>query len=292
MIQSQREIIVRRTSDLRQIEEWALVLEAEGLAPRLAHTSSGWVLSVPSRHLEQAVTELWDYENESRTPIPQEQPWPGQAPLYTGAAVAAGLLAFFSLAAWTQGSVPWIERGSASADLILGGELWRTVTALTLHADLAHVGANAVALLFFLTAVCRAEGPGVGTALVLGAGALGNLCNAWFHGFDHVSIGASTAVFGALGVLGGTGVVRRQRRGLRGKLAWVPVAAGLAVLAMFGTGGPRVDIWAHLWGFAAGGVSGALLARTMDRPESIRVQTRTGLAAAAVVALCWVAALA
>ena len=292
MTQAGREIIVRRTPYLRQAEEWSLVLEAEGLAPRLTHTSSGWVLSVPSQHLEQAVTELWDYESETRTTVPDEEPWPGRGPLYTGAGVAAALLAFFFFAAWTQGTVPWLERGSASADLILRGELWRTVTALTLHADLAHVGANAVGMLFFLTAVCRSEGPGLGTAMVLAVGAGGNLCNAWFYGFDHVSIGASTAVFGALGVLGGTGVVRRSRLGLRGKRAWIPLAAGLAILAMLGTGGQRVDFWAHLWGFAVGGAGGGALALAMDRPDDPRIQLKIGVLAAGVVLLCWIAALA
>ncbi|MDE0034929.1 MAG: rhomboid family intramembrane serine protease [Deltaproteobacteria bacterium] len=287
MTQAGREIIVRRTPDLRQAEEWSLVLEAEGLAPRLTRTSSGWVLSVPSQHLEQAVTELWDYESETRTSVPDEEPWPGHGPLYTGAGVGAALLAFFFFAAGTQGTVPWLERGSASADLILRGELWRTVTALTLHADLAHVGSNAVAMLFFLTAVCRSEGPGLGAAMVLAVGAGGNLCNAWFYGFDHISIGASTAVFGALGVVGGTGVVRRQRLGLRGKRAWIPLAAGLAILAMLGTGGQRVDLWAHLWGFAVGGAGGAALATAMDRPENPRIQVRIGVLAAGVVALCW-----
>ena len=287
MTQAGREIIVRRTPDLRQAEEWSLVLEAEGLAPRLTRTSSGWILSVPSQYLERAVTELWDYESETRTSVPDEEPWPGHGPLYTGAGTAAALLAFFFFAAWTEGTVPWLERGSASADLILRGELWRTVTALTLHADLAHVGSNAVAMLFFLTAVCRSEGPGLGAAMVLAVGAGGNLCNAWFYGFDHISIGASTAVFGALGVLGGTGVVRRSRLGLRGKRAWIPLAAGLAILAMLGTGGQRVDLWAHLWGFAVGGAGGAALATAMDRPEDPRIQVRIGVLAAAAVPLCW-----
>jgi len=290
MTQAGREIVVRRTPDLRQAEEWSLVLEAEGLSPRLVRTSNGWILSVPSQHLERAVTELWDYESENRTTVPEEEPWAGHGPLYTGAGTAAALLAFFFFASWTQGTVPWLERGSASADLIAWGELWRTVTALTLHADLAHVGSNAVAMLFFLTAVCRSEGPGLGAAMVLAVGAGGNLCNAWFHGFDHVSIGASTAVFGCLGVLGGTGVVRRRRLGLRGKRSWIPLAAGLAILAMLGTGGQRVDVWAHLWGFAVGGAGGGALALAMDRPEDPRIQVRIGVLAAAAVPLCWVLA--
>ena len=79
------------------------MLEAEGLSPRLARTSNGWVLSVPSQHLERAVTELWAYESENRPAAPEEQPWAGQGPLYTGAGTAAALLAFFFFAAWTQG---------------------------------------------------------------------------------------------------------------------------------------------------------------------------------------------
>ena len=286
-----REIVVRRTPSLRQAEEWALVLEAEGLAPRLMRTSGGWVLSVPSQHLEQAATELWDYESENRVTTPEEEPWPGEAPLYTGVGTAAGLLVFFTFAAWSHGTVAWLERGSASADLILRGELWRTVTALTLHADFAHVAANAVAMSFFLTAVCRSLGPGLGAALVLSVGALGNLCNAWFYGFDHISIGASTAVFGALGVVGGTGVAQRRRLGLRGKRAWIPLAAGIAILAMLGTGGQRVDFWAHFWGFAVGGAAGALLALFTNRPEDPRVQFRIGVLAAVAVVLCWMLAL-
>lgn len=292
MTQAGREIIVRRTRDLRRAEEWALVLEAEGLAPRLLHTSGGWVVSVQSQHLERAATELWAYEAENRTTVPEEHPWPGQAPFYTGVGVAAALLGFFLAAAWTQESVRWIEHGGASAEWILRGELWRTVTALTLHADFPHVATNAVAMVFFLTAVCRSLGPGLGAAMVLVAGALGNLVNAWFHGFDHVSVGASTAVFGALGLLGGMGVVQRQRLGMQGRRAWIPLAAGLGVLAMLGTGGPRVDLWAHLWGFVAGGGAGICVALFVERPETSGVQLKIGVVAAAAVVLCWVAALA
>lgn len=288
-----REIIVRRTRDHRRAEEWALVLEAEGLAPRLLHTSSGWVISVPSQHLERAATELWAYESENRaTEAEEDHPWPGRAPFYTGLGVAAGLLAFFLFAAWTQESVRWIEHGNASADWILRGQLWRTVTALTLHADFPHVASNAVALVFFLTAVCRSLGPGFGAAMVLGVGALGNLFNAWFHGFDHHSVGASTAVFGALGLLGAIGVVERQRLGIQGRRAWIPLAAGVAILAMLGTGGPRVDLWAHFWGFGAGAGAGICAALFVERPETAPVQLRIGVAAAAAVVLCWIVALA
>ena len=292
MTHAGKEIIVRRTRDLRRAEEWALVLEAEGLAPRLLHTSGGWVVSVPSQHLERAATELWAYESENRTEVPEDRPWPGQTPFYTSVGVAAALLVFFLATTWTQEWVRWVERGGADAEWILRGELWRTVTALTLHGDFPHVATNAAAIVFFLTAVCRSLGPGLGVAMVLCVGALGNLINAWFHGFDHLSVGASTAVFGALGLLGGMGVVQRRRLGMQGRRAWIPLGAGLGILAMIGTGGPRVDLWAHLWGFVAGGGAGMCAALFLERPDNAGVQLRIGVAAAAAVVLCWVAALA
>src|SRR5438132_399884 len=77
----------------------------------------------------------------------------------------------------------------------------------------------------------RLLGPGLGTWLVLLAGAGGNALNAWVHVAHHTSIGASTAVFGALGILGGLqfGRLRGRRR------AWLALAATLALLALVGS---------------------------------------------------------
>jgi membrane associated rhomboid family serine protease len=127
---------------------------------------------------------------------------------------------------------------------------------------------------------------------VLLAGAGGNYVNALFHGSFHVSVGASTSVFGAVGVLGGLGVVRRRRKGVRGRLAWMPIIAGLALLAMLGMGGERVDLWAHLFGFLVGGVMGVLVAFAVPRPPGLRVQWVLGGATLAVVLYCWTLAFA
>src|SRR5258706_365194 len=60
---------------------------------------------------------------------------------------------------------------------------------------------NAVAAAVLLTAVCWYLGAGVGLGLTLLAGAGGNALTALVHHADHVSVGASTAVFGAIGIL-------------------------------------------------------------------------------------------
>ena len=72
----------------------------------------------------------------------------------------------------------WFRAGSASAELIVRGQWWRAVTALTLHADLLHLFGNAVASVIFVTAVGRWLGAGIGAWLILLAGAGGNLITA------------------------------------------------------------------------------------------------------------------
>jgi membrane associated rhomboid family serine protease len=281
----------RLASTRRVADEWALVLIAEGLSPTVVRVRGGFALRVPERQEEQAAEILEAYARENRPPEPPPADPVVSGQLVAGFAVSVGLLAFFLVTGpWSRETV-WFERGSADSHKILLGEVWRSVTALTLHADLAHVMANAIAGALFLTAVCRSWGQGLGCALVLASGAGGNLLNAWFRGGFHVSVGASTAVFGAVGILGGVGLVRRRRRGSRGRRSWAPVAAALALLAMLGSAGERVDFAAHLFGLLVGGVLGILLALAVSRPPGALAQWSLGAAAIALIALCWSLAL-
>jgi membrane associated rhomboid family serine protease len=275
----------------RVADEWALVLTAEGLSPAVVRERRVFLLCVPAHEEERASQILATYalENRRSGPPPAEPVLSGQ--LFAGAAVSVGLLAFFAVTGpWSDGSI-WFERGSADSARILLGEVWRSVTALTLHADLAHVLANAIAGALFLTAVCRSWGQGLGCALVLAAGASGNLVNAWVRGGPHVAVGASTAVFGAVGVLGGVGLVRRRRRGTRGRRSWAPAAAALALLAMLGTAGERVDLGAHLFGLVTGGALGILVALALSRPPGAPLQWSLATASLAALLLCWALAL-
>jgi len=283
------EVALRVTRDYNLAEEWELVLLAQGLSPSVRRTRDGVVLSVPEEEVKRALAGLSVYENEN-PPKQQEGDEPvGSANLLAGIVVAGMLLVFFSATViWNQ-TVPWLERGSADANRILLGEIWRTVTALTLHADLVHAMTNAIAAALFLGAVSGMLGLGLGSALVVLAGAGGNLANALLQGPPHVSVGASTSVFGAVGMLGGLGM-RRRRKAVGSSRAWVPIAAALALLAILGTGGQRVDVWAHLFGLLFGGVLGILIAFVAPRPPGLRVQWACGSAALAVLAYCWILA--
>ena len=121
--------------------------------------------------------------------------------LATGVSAGLFLLGFFAMSNLMSG-VPWLERGSANAAKIIEGEVWRSITALTLHADIAHALGNACALAIFLAALAGQCGGGMAVLAVLLSGAAGNLGNAYLRGAPHDGIGASTAVFGALGIIG------------------------------------------------------------------------------------------
>lgn len=286
-------VALRTTRRRAQADEWALVLAAEGLHPLVRGDRDGFAVTLPAHELERAehALEAWQRENQ-RAPRPPERPPLDRHPVgHALVAALALLVAFAVMGPARDADAPWAVRGGADAALVRGGEPWRAVTALTLHADLAHVLGNAVTGALFLAAVFPAFGVGVGVALVLAAGAAGNLANAFLRPGDHASIGASTAVFGAVGILAGFGMSagRMQRRG---RAAWLPLGAALALLAMIGTEGERVDLWAHAFGLAAGLPLGALASAIpvawLARPA---VQAAAGLFAATLLAGAWALAL-
>jgi len=266
------------------------VLASAGLSARVRRGPEGFVLGVPADEAERATEALSAYESENRDLPRHPEPVEGGNG-FAGLAVSAALLAFFLLTGPRNAAVSWFERGSADAERILLGELWRTVTALTLHADGGHVLANALFGALFIGAVCSALGAGVGCALVLLSGAGGNLLNALLQGSHHVSVGASTAVFGAVGLLSGLSVARRRQLRSPGRPAWVPIGAGLAILAMLGTTGERVDLWAHLFGFLVGGALGIPVGFALSRPPTAAVQWIFGSGALMVLVYCWALAL-
>jgi len=279
-----------RIAPLRKIaDEWALVLASEGLHPEISRARGGYALEVPVEECERATAALAAYERENPAAPPDEAD-PPPANLSAGLVASALLLVFFAVTGPRDFSVHWFERGSADAERILDGEMWRVATALTLHADLGHVVGNAIAGAIFISAVCGALGIGLGMALVLASGALGNFANALFHGSQHTSVGASTAIFGAVGILAALGVARHRRRGISGRRALAPIAAGLGLLAMLGTS-PRSDLWGHFFGLVAGVLLCLSGTRTFPRPPGTAAQWLLGGAAVATLLMCWSAAL-
>jgi membrane associated rhomboid family serine protease len=283
-VEASDEAAIRAAPERRQAEEWALVLAAAGLPHRVVPTGVGWALLVPAPAAAEARAALDAYERDARE-APEEPAPPEYGPSAAGLVVAVLLLAFHALAGPADRAGAWGREGRAAAARIRAGEGWRTVTALTLHANGAHVAGNAAGAAVFVGALARAVGPGVAVAVALGSGVAGNAANAALRPPRHQSVGASTAVFGALGALGGLAAGRRRGRAARGRRPWLAVAATLALLGLLGTG-ERADLVAHLFGLVAGALGGAGLARLRGVPGP-GVQATLVVAAAATVVGAW-----
>lgn len=288
------EVALRRAASRERADEWALVLVAEGLAPIVRAESEGFVLALPrgqAARAQRALEVLAAYERENPRPVePLEPPAASETrSSQAGTVAAAVLLLLFLVSGPADAQSPWFQAGSAEAGRILAGQWWRTATALTLHADLAHVAANAVVGALLVNAVCGAFGTGLGVAAVLIAGIGGNGINALVQTSPHSSVGASTAVFGALGLLCGAALARRRAPEPRTRRRrWLTsLGAGLGFVAMLGVGGARTDLWAHLFGLGVGFALGLPLARAGARMRQPAVQLALGALALGVLLGSW-----
>src|SRR2546422_127900 len=163
---------------------------------------------------------------------------------------------------------------------------WALIVApLDAHARLG----NAAARVVLVGAVSRELGPGLGLWLVLLAGAGGNALTAVAHSAHHASVGASTAIFGAIGILATTRVVARGRGGRAARKPWVVLAACLALLALLGTS-PDADILAHLFGLLVGGVLGLAAGLALPRAPRPSVQWMLALAGLGALVASWLCA--
>ncbi|HYB12978.1 MAG TPA: rhomboid family intramembrane serine protease [Myxococcota bacterium] len=285
--------IVRLAPDRRTAEEWVLVLVAEGIEAGLTAVDGGIAVTAGAADVANGrrLLDAWERENRlarAEAEIPPTQEW---GPTSFGVILAGALVLFFLYTGAHDPDLFWFARGSARSASILRGEYWRTITALTLHADLLHVAANAAACALFVTALARALGPGLASALLVGAGACANALTALVRGPGHDSLGASTAVFAAVGALASLSVGRR-RRGRRNR-RWqdfAPFAAGLGLLAMLGTA-PEADYLAHLFGLGCGALLGGGVAWFLRQPPRPLAQAAWAAGAAAAVAAAWLRAL-
>jgi rhomboid protease GluP len=283
---------VARFGTSAEAEQRALVLAAVGIEAHLRRDAGVVRLCVPPPDALRADYELACYERENAAPRRPRLPARAALRRSEGALVYAAVLMFFFGAGRRDAfSIDWLTAGAANAGLIRAGEWWRTVTALTLHADLGHLLGNLASGVFVSVLVAELLGSGLGWLAILLAGATGNALDALVHAADHTAIGASTAVFGGLGIL--SGHTRRSRiipwRG--GLRRWAPIGAGVMLLAFLGFGGERTAVSAHVLGFAVGVAIGLGLAHAGDRvPQGARPQHLYGLLAAGLFALAWLLA--
>lgn len=284
-------------SDQQAIPVWGLVLAAREIPYHFEHDQSGWRLLVPEERLTEAIHELQLYEEENYN-------WPPPLPpareldqnILATLSILILLAAFHNLIrsdlVLIDGTLPdWFSLGMLQAGRIRDGEWWRLVTALTLHADLQHLLGNLAIGGLFVFLLCRELCTGLAWFLLLVAGLLGNLANAYLQSVTHNSVGASTAVFGVVGILAGLSVVR-YRQYLRHR--WpLPVAGALALLVLLGSEGKNTDLGAHLFGFLFGVPLGLVAELLISRFGQVgrTLNLLFGLFSMVIVVVAWWVAL-
>jgi membrane associated rhomboid family serine protease len=277
---------------------WSLVLDSRFVPCQLLARSGEWFLLTPPDRFVEACAELRRFEIENRNWPP---PTPPQQPVKKNFLATLSILFLLATfhnitrldsSALTGYRIDWLNSGSGHADKILAGEWWRLVTALTLHSDVVHLLSNLSIggiIVFFL---CRELGSGLAWFLLLAAGICGNALNALIQQSGHISIGASTAVFGAIGIL--SSLSRGRPRQQRWRRWGLPFAAALALLAILGTEGKQTDLGAHFFGFLSGIFIGVVTDRIMNRhlkpgpAQNALLAILSGL----IIAVAWLAALA
>jgi rhomboid protease GluP len=283
--------VIAAALDDARCAELALVLTARGFPHRRIAATDGWRLLVPDEVAERAHGELAAYRAENSRPSGARRvELVGTGTIGVVAYVAILCVIFVSIRRSFFG-LDWYGAGQLDAGRVVFGELWRTLTALTMHIDLAHLLGNLAFGSFFGYFVGRYLGAGFGWLAVLTSAVLGNLLNALVEPPEHRAIGASTAVFAALGLL----TAYTWRRGFFKETPWrariAPVIAGIGLLAFTGTGGENTDLTAHLMGFIAGVAAGLCIARWMTvellRERALQRSSAAVTGLAVIVAWLW-----
>jgi membrane associated rhomboid family serine protease len=303
---------VARAATREGAEELAFVLEASGIPSGAVRGASSHVVVVRLEDAAAARDALSKYAAENGAPrLAQPPPNPVSLGLDAALIYAIVLVLAFALQRRAAFGLDWWGHGAADAAAMQAGAWWRAVTALTLHGDAVHLAGNVVFGALFGVMLAQSVGAGTAWLAIVATGAAGNLANAWLQSPRHVSIGASTAVFGALGAQVAFDWIRRRSVHHTRWRRWAPLAIGAALLAWLGGGGEpidpgtlrerlpgfqatvqTIDVGAHVLGFVAGLAAGAALALRAGRlARPGPTQAVLGAATVAIVAIAWMFAM-
>ena len=240
--------------------DWSLVLVSQGIESTVEHDaeSGRWRLVISRAEVSRAVNAIRLYTLENR-----RRRWqlsvPGTGLLFDWRCLAC--LFFFVLVfvfeATGRGSLR--EVGKLDPEAVRAGQWWRVFTAVTLHADEAHLVANVTTGALMLGLVFGSYGPGVGMLGSYLAGVLAFAAELVF--VPRPSLGASGMVLGALGLLTAQWIALVRHGLTPGQFAVRGVLGGCLLLILLGLSPEEhVDVFAHVAGFGAGIVLGGALA--------------------------------
>lgn len=237
------------------------------LRERNGEGGGGYLLLVPpeAKDAVREQLELFDRENAGWPPAPRGEVLPRKwrESLFLALVWAWAVIACFAA------QQRWPELTAATAmdarAVFSEGEWWRPFTGLFLHANAEHLISNLVGGVFLFAVVLSMWGWATGVALLGVSAALGNLLvGATRFPEEYRSLGASTALFAALGLLTGRMLRVALTSGVGKLRPWrtilTTLGAGVTALMLYGGGEAPVDVPAHAAGFCVGLAAGFVFA--------------------------------
>ena len=282
-------VTVFRSRRRRACEERQLVLLAVGVVAELVPDEGEFLLQVDAQDAAYAARHLAQYESENRAPPPPPPPprlyphaWVGCV-LYVVTLVG---VAYVVGNGWVR--LDAFDLGTLDCARVQAGQWWRAWTALTLHLDGPHLAANLGAGVWFGYLAARQTGVGTAWFLTVTGAALANLLEGLTGPPGHSAVGASTAVFTALGLMSAYSWRERFHLPQHWGRRWAPLVAGVILLGWTGSAGEGTDLVAHLAGFTTGVVLGVAAAAGASHRWLERIpQWLAGAAALAEIAVAW-----
>jgi membrane associated rhomboid family serine protease len=270
-------------------EQRAFVLHAVGIVSEVLPFEGAFLLFVDSESAPAAREHIERYNSENAdVAIPKQLPTPHDHAWITPAIFAAVMFGAGYCAAEHLFDFNWYENGELRSGIQHSGEWWRSVTALTLHVNVAHLLGNIAFGSFFGYLAARLLGPGAAWASIVLAAVFGNLLDSALMPATHSSIGASTAVFATLGLVAAYSWRMQLSKRMQWAHRWAPLISGIMLLALLGAGDEHTDVLAHLTGFFCGALLGASYARIPPKIFSnVALQVSATFIATAVVIGAW-----
>ncbi len=200
----------------------------------------------------ERVPEAWEFLPSPRKPLGAFAKWPQRRYLGVTALVGAVIIVV-SFLQWGMR----LDLSVSGADVYARGEVWRLVTALLVHGDLAHLGSNMLPFLFFGWMLYAYFGFWIFPALALPMGIASNAVTVALYPPQTHLLGASGMVYAMIALWLTLYLRFDKERTVSRRLVR---AVGFALMMLMPTSyEPGVSHLAHASGFVAGVTSGFIV---------------------------------
>ncbi len=193
-------------------------------------------------------------------------------PIITYLVIAANVAVFAAMVSRgvdivNPGAMTLLSWGGNFGPMTMNGQWWRLVSCMFLHFGIVHIGLNMWVLWGLAPLVERFAGRTGFLIAYMASGIAGSITSLAWHP-TGISAGASGAVFGTAGVLLGFVILRRDTIPGEVRTRMLKSMFNFLVLnTIIGMTAARVDMAAHLGGFAGGMICGLILSQPLLVPE-------------------------